>query len=264
MPDPTTTPSLFDVIHTRRSIRQYKPDPVSDELLNEILEAGIHTSSSGNMQTYSIVVTRDRKLREALYEPHMNQNMVLDAPVLVTFCADFHRMRRWAALKQAADSFDDFMGFMVSAIDAILVSQTVALAAESRGLGICYMGSTIANCNQVGAILKLPSNVVPVVGFSLGFAAEDPAPRDRLPLTGLVHRETYRYYSDQEILDIYRQRETDGWARYMSFDKLRKMIDESGVTNLAQVYTQLKYTKGEHAVFSKQILDYLKDQEFMN
>ena len=131
------TPSLFDVIHSRRSIRQYKPDPVSDELISEILEAGIHTSSSGNMQTYSIIVTRDRKLRETLYEPHMNQNMVLDAPVLLTFCADFHRMRRWTALNGAADSFDDFMGFMVASIDATLVSQTVALAAESRGLGIC-------------------------------------------------------------------------------------------------------------------------------
>jgi len=257
-------PSLFDVIHTRRSIRQYKPDPVSNALIDEILEAGIHTSSSGNMQTYSIVVTRDRKLRETLYEPHMNQNMVLDAPILMTFCADFHRMRRWVALNDAADSFDDFMGFMVAALDAALVSQTVALAAESRGLGICYMGSTIANCNRIGEILKLPSNVVPVVGFSLGYPAENPTPRDRLPLSGLVHHETYRKYSDEEITEIYRERETNGWKRYLSFEKLRKMIEESGVTNLAQVYTQLKYTKDEHTTFSKQILDYLKAQDFMN
>ncbi len=258
------TPSLFDVIHSRRSIRQYKPDPVSDELLDQILEAGIHTSSSGNMQTYSIIVTRDRKLRETLYEPHMNQNMVLDAPILLTFCADFHRMRRWTALNGAANSFDDLMGFMVAAIDATLVSQTVALAAESHGLGICYMGSTIANCNRVGEILKLPKNVIPVVGFSLGYPAEDPEPRDRLPLSGLVHQETYREYSDDEIKQIYHERETNGWKRYMSFEKLRKMIEKSGVTNLAQVYTQLKYTKEEHTVFSKQILDYLKAQDFMN
>ncbi len=77
-------------------------------------------------------------------------------------------MRRWTALNGAANSFDDLMGFMVAAIDATLVSQTVALAAESHGLGICYMGSTIANCNRVGEILKLPKNVIPVVGFSLG------------------------------------------------------------------------------------------------
>ena len=268
MTDPDNPPSAFTelkhLLHRRRSIRAYKPDPVDEALIQEILEMGIHTSSSGNMQTYSIVVTRDRAVREALYEPHMNQNMVLDAPVLLTFCADFHRMRRWASLSGAADSFDDMMGFMVAAIDATLVSQSVALAAEARGLGICYMGSTIANCDRIGKILKLPKNVFPVVGFSVGYPAEDPAPRDRLPLGGLVHRDTYREYTDTEIRDIYRERETNGWKRYMGFAKLRKMIEESGVTNLAQVYTQLKYTKKEHAAFSKQILDYLEAQDFMN
>ena len=68
------------------------------------------------MQTYSIVITRDRALRERLYEPHMQQDMVLDAPVLLTFCADFHRMRLWLELSEAKDGFDNFMSFMVAAI----------------------------------------------------------------------------------------------------------------------------------------------------
>ena len=158
---------VIETIESHRSIRAYKPDPVPEELLKNILEAGIHASSSGNMQTYSIIVTRDRALRETLYDPHMEQDMVLDAPVLLTFCADFHRMRHWLALNNAPDNFDNFMAFMIGAIDAVLVSQNVALAAESCGLGICYMGSTLANCDQIGRILKLPPNVVPVVGFSL-------------------------------------------------------------------------------------------------
>jgi nitroreductase len=161
--------TAIDVIHQHRSIREYETDPVPDDLLTEILEAGIRASSSGNMQTYSIVVTRDRGLREQLYEPHLEQSMVLDAPVLLTFCADFRRMRRWLRLSDAPDNFDNFMSFMIAAIDAILVSQNVALAAESKGLGICYMGTTLANCQQVGRILQLPHNVVPVVGFSLGY-----------------------------------------------------------------------------------------------
>jgi len=93
--------------------------------------------------------------------------------------------------------FDNFMSFMIAAIDAILVSQNVALAAESQGLGICYIGSTLANCDQIGRILKLPHNVVPVVGFSLGYPDEDPALRDRLPLDGLVHYETYEDYTER-------------------------------------------------------------------
>ncbi|NIM92329.1 MAG: NADPH-dependent oxidoreductase [Anaerolineales bacterium] len=256
--------SVINAMHKHRSIRKYKPDPIPDELLNEILHAGIRASSSGNMQTYSIIVTRDHALREKLYEPHMEQSMVLDAPVLLTFCADFHRMRHWLRISHAPDNFDNFMSFMVAAIDAILVSQNVALAAESKGLGICYLGSTLANCNQIGKILKLPKNVVPVVGFSLGCPDEDPALRDRLPLNGLVHEETYQDYTDERISEIYIQREQLGWDRYMTFPRLRSMIEESGVENLAQVYTVVKYTRESHQRHSKRILKYLEDQDFKN
>lgn len=255
---------IFETIHGHRSIRQYKPDPVDEAVLSEILEAGIRASSSGNMQSYSIIVTRDRVIREQLYAAHMEQNMVLDAPILLTFCADFNRMRHWLRLNNAPDNFDNFMSFMIATIDATLVSQNVALAAEAKGLGICYMGSTLANCDQIGEVLGLPDGVVPVVGFSLGHPAEDPAIRDRLPLDGVVHNEVYQAYNDARIREIYRERDVAGWERYMSFPRLRQMIEESGVENLAQVYTAVKYTRESHQTFSQKVLAYLKSQDFMN
>lgn len=253
----------LETIHSHRSIRSYKPDSIEDDLLTEALEAGIRASSSGNMQTYSIIVTKDRDLREKLFIPHMEQNMVLDAPVLVTFCADFRRMRKWLRLSDAPDNFGDFFAFMVATIDATLVSQNVALAAESRGLGICYMGSTLANADQIGEVLELPAGVVPVVGFSLGWPDEDPAPRDRLPFSGLVHQETYQDCSDDEVRAIYRDRETAGWERYMNSPKLRQLIQESGVENLAQIYTVVKYTPEGQAEYSRRLLDYLERQGFL-
>ena len=256
--------SVIETIHRHRSIRKYKQDPVPDDLLKNILEAGIRASSSGNMQAYSIIISRDRNLREQLFEPHMHQSMVLDAPVLLTFCADFHRMRRWLHLSGAPDSFDNFMSFMVAAIDAILVSQNVALAAESEGLGICYLGSTLANCDRIGEILNIPRGVVPVVGFTLGYPAQDPDPRDRLPLDGVLHDEVYQDYSDKRILEIYRDRERYGWDRYMSYPRLRKLIEEAGVENLAQIYSVVKYTRESHQRYSKMILEYLSVQDYMN
>jgi nitroreductase len=256
--------TVLDTIHDHRSIRSYKPDPVPDDLLQTILEAGIRASSSGNMQAYSIVVTRDRALREQLYKPHMEQDMVLDAPVLLTFCADFHRMCEWQQANRASYNFDNFMGFMIAAIDAILVSQNVALAAEAQGLGICYMGSTLANCDQIGAILKLPKNVVPVAGFSLGYPDEVPDLRDRLPLDGLVHYETYQDYDSELIQEIYREREAAGWERYMSIPRLREIVEESGVENLAQIYSNVKYSQKNHQKFSRTVLSYLDEQGFMN
>ena len=250
-------------IHAHRSIRKYKPDLIPGDLLTKILEAGIRASSSGNMQTYSIIVTEDITLREQLYKAHFEQNMVLEAPLLLTFCADFHRMRQWLRISDAADNFDNFMSFMIAAIDAILVSQNVALAAESEGLGICYLGSTFSNCTQVGRILELPHNAVPVAGFTLGYPNEEPELRDRLPLDGLVHYETYQDYSDERIAEIYKQREVKGWERYMNYPRLRKLIVDSGVENLAQVYTEVKYSRRSHQEFSRNVLNYLEEQEFM-
>lgn len=253
-----------DVIHGHRSIRQYEDREVSQEVLGRVLEAGIRASSSGNMQSYSIVVTRDKELRKKLYTPHMDQSMVLDAPVLLTFCADFNRMRKWLELNDAPVHFDNYMSFMIGTIDATLASQNCALAAENEGLGICYMGSTLANCDQIGELLNLPPGVVPVVGYSLGYPAEAPALRDRLPQHGLVHYEQYQDYTDEQIEDIYKDRNEKGWQRYMDVPKLKAMTEELGLKNLAQVYTIAKYTKESHLEYSQTILNYLEKQNFMN
>lgn len=255
---------IIEQLKSHRSIRKYTDQPVEEGLLQEILEAGIRASSSGNMNVYSIIVTRDQTIRQKLFKPHMYQQMVLEAPVLLTFCADFNRMRKWLKLNAANDSFDNFMSFMVAAIDAILVSQYTATAAESKGLGICYLGSTLANCDQIGEILKLPGSVVPVAGFTLGYPAEEPEIRDRLPLHGLVHQETYHNYNDEEIMAIYQNRETRGWDRYMKIARLKKMVEENKVENLAQIYSQIKYTKQSHREYSQTILEYLLKQDFMN
>ncbi|WP_186577009.1 nitroreductase family protein [Aquibacillus kalidii] len=255
---------LIDVIHGHRSIREYEDKEVSNELLDQILDAGIRASSSGNMQAYSIIVTKDKELRKELYAAHMEQSMVVDAPILLTFCADFNRMRRWLSLHEAPQNFDNIMSFMIGAIDATLVSQNCALAAENAGLGLCYMGSTLANCDQIGKILNLPANVVPVVGYSLGYPAENPSQRDRLPRNGLVHYEQYNDYSNESILEIYKEREEKGWQRYMANPELKEMIEKLGLQNLAEIYTVAKYTKESHQEFSQTVLNYLRKQNFMN
>jgi nitroreductase len=253
-----------NVLHGHRSIREYEDREVNQELLDQILDAGIRASSSGNMQAYSIIVTKDKELKKKLYTAHMEQSMVVDAPILLTFCADFNRMRKWLSLNDAPVHFDNFMSFMIGAIDATLVAQNCALAAENAGLGICYMGSALANCDQIGELLNVPPNVVPVVAYSLGYPAENPAPRDRLPRNGLVHYDQYHDYSDEEILEIYHERNEKGWKRYMENPRLREMIEGLGLENLAQVYTIAKYTKESHLEFSQTVLKYLGNQNFMN
>lgn len=256
---------LYNILENHTSIRKYKSDPVSKEVLERILNASIQgTSSSGNMQTYSVIITTDKKIKEELYPLHFEQEMVLEAPVMMTFCCDFNRMRLWLKENKAKDNFDNFMSFMIGAIDAILFSQTVAIASEAEGLGICYMGTTLANCLKISEVLNLPENVIPVVGYSLGYPDEKPKTRDRLPLEGLVHYDTYKNYEKEDISKIYQERETKGWDRYMSNSELKEMVEKSGVENLAQIYTSLKYTKESHIEYSNTILKCLEKHNFFN
>lgn len=254
----------LEFMRSHRSIRRYKSDPVPDDLLEEILETGIRASSYGNMQTYSVIVSRDQETRDRLYEPLRKQEMVRQAPLQLTYCVDFRRMRKWLAANDAPDNFGDFLAFMIGAVDACLVAQTVALAAEARGLGICYIGATLVNADQVGAALGLPAGVVPVTGMAMGWPDEDPSPRDRLPLSGLVHFERYHDHSDAEIAEIFAERNTAGWDRYMRSPRLREAITEGGLVNLAQVYTALKYTPETHQTRSAALLDYLRNQGFLS
>lgn len=254
---------FYNILNSHRSIRKYKSQLIDEKIIEKILSAGVRASSSGNMQAYSIIITTDNEIKKELLPLHFNQAMVMDAPVLVTFCADFHRMRRWLRINEAPENFDNLMSFLIGMIDATLVSQNVALAAQAEGLGICYMGTTLASCKEIAKVLKLPKHVVPVVGFSLGYPDEAPEVRDRLPLEAIVHKNIYKDYSDQEIQSIYSKKETEGMKRYLENFELNKMIQESGAKNLAQIYTKVKYTKESHIGYSQDILDCLKNQDFL-
>jgi nitroreductase len=255
---------FYKLVDSHTSIRSYHPHEVPEEVLDRILGAALRASSSGNMQAYSIIVTTDTDIKKQLFEPHSKQKMLFDAPMLLTFCADFHRMREWLKISEAPENFDNFMSFMIASIDAVLASQNAALAAESEGLGICYMGTTLASCDQIAKILKCPQNVVPVVGFTLGYPSEKPQIRERLPLSGIVHRETYKLADEKDILEIYQSRETSGFARYMQIAELRELAEKVGARNLAQIYTKAKYTRDSHLEYSKTVLDFLETQNFLN
>lgn len=250
-------------IHAHRSIRKFKMKGIEEKVLKEILEAATMASSSGNMQAYSIIVTKEKKMKEKMFEAHFEQTMLMDAPVFLTFCADFHRMRRWVEVSEAKNNFDNFMSFMIASIDAVLASQNAALAAESLGLGLCYMGTTLASAGQIGEILELPKHVIPVVGFALGYPDEKPEMRKRLPMNGIIHEEKYKDYSDESIKITYREKERSGMKRYSRHPALAKKIGRNRNLNLAQVYTELKYTEETHIKYSNDLLNYLVDQDFL-
>src|SRR5664280_1518354 len=188
-----------DILIDRRTIRKYTSEPVDDKLLNELLVMGCRASTTGNMQVYSIIITRDQQMKSDLAPLHFNQKMITEAPIVLTFCADFNRFNKWCLLRKAEPGYDNFLSFMTAAIDTLLVAQTVCIAAESKGLGICYLGTTNNNAHKIIDVLKLPKGVVPVTTITLGWPAEKPDQVDRLPLKAIIHSEAYKDYSKEDI-----------------------------------------------------------------
>ena len=252
----------IDTINAHRSIRAYRSDPIPDTDLETILHAATRASSSGNMQTYSIIVTRDAQRRRALWKMHYEQDMILQAPVLLTFCVDWNRMNRWCRQSDADPAYDNFLCFLVGFADALIAAQNAALAAESLGYGICYMGTTLCAIPKLIEFFELPGDVYPATTLVVGKPNETPRLRARLPIESIVHDERYHDFDEARITETYRSREVEGWERYMQFPQLAKRMKESGVENLAQVYTQLKYTRQNNERFSHELLDALRKQGF--
>jgi nitroreductase len=251
-----TSKTMIEQLLAHRTIRKYKNDPVSEGTIQKILRAGCRASTTGNMQLYSIIITREEAGKKALAPCHFNQPMVLNAPLVLTFCADFNRFNKWCKLSNAEPGYDNFLSFVTAAIDALLVAQNVTVAAESEGLGVCYLGTTTYLAAKIIDILKLPKGVVPVTTLTIGWPDEDPDQIDRLPLDAIVHQEFYSDYKDDAIISAYHEKENR--------PDNRKFIAENNKETLAQVFTDIRYTKSDNITFSNMLLGVLKEQGFMN
>lgn len=113
----------MESIKNRRTIRKYKDQDISNQLLTELLTDSFRASTMGGMQLYSVVVTREKVMKEKLAPFHFNQPMVTQAPVVLTFCADFNRFSLWCKQREAVPGYDNFLSFMNAATDALLVTQ---------------------------------------------------------------------------------------------------------------------------------------------
>ena len=247
---------MIELLLAHRTIRKYKETEIEDGLVRKILEAGCRASTTGNMQLYSIIITRDLKRKAALAACHFNQPMVVNAPLVLTFCADFNRFNKWCKLNDAEPGYDNFLSFVTSAIDALIVAQNVTIAAESEGLGVCYLGTTTYLCGKIIETLGLPKGVVPVTTLTIGWPDEDPEQVDRLPLEAIIHTETYHDYTSEQIMTAYREKENRSDSR--------QFMDENNKETLAQVYTDVRYKKSDNVVFSSMLLRVLTEQGFMN
>ena len=240
---------------TRRSIRKYRDQEVSEALLSRLLNEAARTQTMGNLQLYSVVVTRSNEMKERLAPAHFNQPMVKEAPVVLTICADFNRTSQWARCRKAEPGYDNFLSFQNAATDALLYTQTLCNLMDEEGLGYCFLGTTVYQPQQIIDVLQLPRLTMPVATLTVGWPAEEPALSDRLPLESFVHDETYKDYTPADIDTYYNNKE--------NLEENRHFVEINHKETLAQVFTDIRYTRKDNEALSQLFLDTLKRQGFL-
>lgn len=242
-------------INTRRSIRKYQCKEVDNELINRLLTESERTQTMGNLQLYSVVITHSDEQKRKLAPAHFHQPMVTQAPVVLTFCADFRRTSSWAECRKAQPGYDNFLSFINAATDTLLYCQTFCNLAEEAGLGLCFLGTTLYNPKSIIDTLQLPRLVMPVATITLGWPDETPDLSDRLPLSAIVHDETYHDYKPERIDQFYHEKE--------SLPENIHFCQVNEKETLAQVFTDIRYTQKDNEAMSKNLLDTLKQQGFL-
>ncbi len=245
----------MESLNKRRSIRKYADKDVSNELLTRLLREAERTQTMGNLQLYSVVVTRSEEKKRQLAPAHFNQPMVTGAPVVLTFCADFRRTSRWAEERKAVPGYDNFLSFINAASDALLYTQTFCNLADEEGLGYCYLGTTVYMPQQIIDVLELPRLVMPIATITLGWPDENPPLSDRLPIESIIHEETYRDYTPELIDRFYNEKE--------SLAENKEFVKINNKETLAQVFTDIRYTKKDNEAMSEGFLEALRHQGFM-
>ena len=247
---------MMKTIQTRRTIRKYSEQDVSEQLLNRLLNDAARTQTMGNLQLYSVVVTRSAEMKQRLAPAHFNQPMVTQAPVVLTVCADFNRTTQWALNRKATPGYDNLLSFLNAATDALLYTQTFCNLAEEEGLGLCYLGTTIYMPQLIIDTLQLPQLTFPVATLTLGWPDETPALSDRLPLASFVHSETYHDYTPEAIDTFYTPKE--------QLEENQHFVEINHKETLAQIFTDIRYTRKDNEAMSAGLLTALKKQGFID
>lgn len=185
---------VIETILNHRSIRKFENKRLTDEQIKTIVKCAQAASTSSYMQAYSIIGVKDSNKKKKLAEIAGNQTYVENSGHLFIFCADLFRHEFASQMEEmdVSDSLESTEKFMVALIDAALAAQNAALAAESMGLGICYIGGIRNHSDEVSKLLMLPNRVIPLFALTVGYPAKESTKKPRLPFEHIYHEEIYQ------------------------------------------------------------------------
>lgn len=230
---------MNDVISTileHRSIRDFEDKSLSDEQIKTIVSCAQSAATSSYMQAYSIIGVKDKLRKKKLAELAGNQEYVVKNGHFFVFCADLYRHSVIGEneMKSVLPSIESTESFMVALIDASLAAQNAVIAAESMGLGICYIGGIRNNLEEVKKLLKTPERVLPLFGIAVGYPKKITDRKPRLPYEHIYHENEYqqdkKVYVKQlkefdEVVSSYYEQRTGGRRKDRWTEQMAVMLE---------------------------------------
>jgi len=244
--------TIIETILNHRSIRNFEDKPLTREQIEIIVESAQAASTSSYIQAYSIIGVTDREKKKKLAELAGNQTYVEENGHFFVFCADLYRHEFIGKIegRDVIPSIESTEKFMVALIDASLAAQNASLAAESLGLGICYIGGIRNNLKEVGKLLNIPERVIPLFGLAVGYPKKITDKKPRLPLSHVYHEEQYNTDHYEEELTSYNNvisnyymertagKRTDTWTEQMA-----KMLEKKSRMYMKDYVQGQKFNK---------------------
>ncbi len=208
--------NVIELLQSHRSIRKFTNQPIEPDLLKALIRSGQSAATSSNLQGVSVIRVRNPETRAAMAKHAGGQAYVEEAAEFLVFCADLNRSG-WCCEQSGTPMAEGMTEhFIIATVDVALFAQNVVVAAESEGLGICYIGGLRNNPEPVSELLALPEHVYPVFGLCLGYPDQDPECKPRLPLDAVLMEEHYQPVNPEliaeydEVMRDYYQRRTHG------------------------------------------------------
>lgn len=194
---------IIDLLTKHASVRDYKDIPLSKEVVHELINAGQHAASSHFVQAYSVIHVTDKDKRVKLAELSKNPKQILGGGAVLIFCMDFHRLQKAANMLGKNIDFSYAESTLVGAIDVALFAQNVAIAAESKGYGICYIGGVRNAPAEISDLFNLPTGVAPMFAMTIGVPNEGNEVKPRLPVEAIIHENGYDTDKYDQLIPAY-------------------------------------------------------------
>ena len=240
------------LLFERGSCRSYKEREIPEDVLRAVLEAGTHAPTGGNLQPYSIIKIRSEETRKKLAE-YCGQGFISEAPVVLLFCIDLHRIGRWAGLEVAPfTATSSFRHFWVSFQDTIICAQNICTAVDAMGLSSVYIGTALEIFQELRDMFKLPQGVFPVVLLCLGYLDKKIMTRKKLGVDIVVHDERYREMEDVNLVATFNE-------KYTGRDRRRVEITEERLETIRKVCEEVH---GE--AFATRCIERIRENGFIS